>query len=164
MKFPSLIALSLVAAFAFCGCGGKDRPADFPKIYPFEVKVVQAGQPLAGASVMFHTEDAALSKWAVGGQTDEDGVAEIYTHGFPGAPIGTFKVTVQKIAREGGPTNAEEAKQMSPDVYAQTFEVVAPEYKNVDETPFTAEVGKKQKDVLTLDVGDEYREEIFSGS
>lgn len=163
MKYPHLVALSLAATLVFFGCRQGKRPDGFPPIYPFSVKVVQAGEPLAEASVIFHTDDASIEKWAVGGSTDERGVAKISTQGFPGAPIGTFKVTVQKIALEGGPTNAEEARAMSPDQYAKMFELVAPEFKNVDETPFVAEVGKKQREILTLDLGETYREEISAG-
>lgn len=60
------------------------------------VSVIQDGKPLPGAKVALISSDSSV-KWTVGGTTDEQGVAKLVTHGqYPGAPAGSYKVTVSK--------------------------------------------------------------------
>ncbi len=87
-------AVCVVVLIAINGCAGKKKPDGMPKLVPCSVKIVQAGNPLAGATVSFYSDS---SQWSVGGTTDENGVAKMYTHGeYPGSPEGSYKVTVEK--------------------------------------------------------------------
>ncbi|MDO4587047.1 MAG: hypothetical protein Q4C95_07080 [Planctomycetia bacterium] len=157
--------VALLIGLCVCpSCGGKKYPDGFPKVYPLKVKVIQAGAPLADASINFFAEDATISKWAVGGTTNAEGIAEIRTQNFPGCPAGKFKVVVKKTVQEGGPQNAEEAKQMRegkefPPVVVR--EMVSKEFGDHLKTPLSIEVtGSEGNTVPEFDVGDAYEEDI----
>jgi hypothetical protein len=91
--------------FVFCflivqGCGHSLKPDDFPIIYGCSITLTQEGKPLAGANVILFSKDGSCS-WSVGGTTDSNGTAVIFTHGrFSGAPAGDFLVTVTKTEAE----------------------------------------------------------------
>ena len=101
LKSIHTTVLLFLAAALFSGCSPSDRPEGLPTLYPCEITVIQDGAPLAGANVTFMGDQP----WAVGGGTDDKGVARIFTHGkFEGAPIGTYSVLISKTILEGGPT------------------------------------------------------------
>lgn len=77
--------MSLVAV----GCGQSG-----PKLYPVSGTVTYDGQPLEGASVLFIPQGGRPSM----GMTDGSGKFTIATNGKPGAPQGTYNVTVSKQA------------------------------------------------------------------
>ncbi len=158
--------LTLFAAFAavltFGACGGEKRPEGFPELYPCSVKVIQGGAPLPGATVSLVGEDPQLMRWACGGNADENGVVELSTYGFPGAPAGTFKVVVTKTERPGAPTNAEEAAKTSPEELEglETFRLVDAIYGSHTTTPLTIEVKAGNNPEQTVDVGEAVREVV----
>lgn len=85
--FPCLLSILLFGA-----CKKENRPDGMPVLYPCKVKITLQDAPLEGASVNL----ANATPWSGGGTTDQNGVVDIMTRGFPGAPEGEFKVLVTK--------------------------------------------------------------------
>ena len=146
------------------GCGGKELPAGFPKLYPCTITIVQEGEPLAGAVVRLHPQNPL--DWMVDGKTDGRGVAVIHTHGIhAGAPAGDFKVTVDKLESvvpplpENLPTDEAALSRLYNQQEADTkeYRLVEPEYSKVDSTTLTITIDSK-KTSETFDVGKKYRE------
>jgi hypothetical protein len=85
------------------GCSPQHKPSDFPKLYSYTFTVLSQGQPVEKAKVMFLAEQPGQN-WSVVGETNNRGVAEIYTHQGSymesGIPEGTFKVTIFKSPEE----------------------------------------------------------------
>ena len=96
MDVRYLLLLTLSVVFFVPGCQEK-TPEGFPKLIKnASVTVIQDGNPLADAKVTLYSDDPAI-KWTIGGKTDANGAAKLVTHGqYPGAPAGTFQVTVSK--------------------------------------------------------------------
>ena len=148
----------LFCAFALfvAGCGGSERPPGFPKLYPVSLKVAQEGQPLGGASVSLKISDNSMT-WSIGGKTDEQGLAILWTHGkFRGAPIGTFKVAVEKIFNEGEAEMLEAANRedfaAANKIQVNSFSFVKDEYSSVSTTPIEIEITKNSKEI-EIDAG-----------
>ncbi|MDO5553286.1 MAG: hypothetical protein Q4G68_05955 [Planctomycetia bacterium] len=99
MKNLPVHGIVLFALFAM-GCGKSVSPDGLPSLLPLTLTVTQEGIPLTEASLMLVPAPPYDGRnWAIGGITDQTGVARIYTHGkYPGAPEGTYKVIVHKIA------------------------------------------------------------------
>jgi len=80
------------------GCS-RNKPADFPKTYHYTFTVFSQRNPVEKAKVMFFPEQSGQS-WVVVGETNNNGIAQIYTHQGSymesGIPAGTFKVIVFK--------------------------------------------------------------------
>ncbi len=95
------------------GCG-KGLPDGFPKTYPMTVTVTNGTTPIPDARVMFIPETGGVG-YAIGGTTDQAGVAKIRTaqgdHDAAGIPEGQFVVTVQDVINiDLGVTPEESAK------------------------------------------------------
>ena len=89
--FQRLFLLGAVAcaSVANVGCGGEKRPEGFPEVAECSIKILQEGAPLEGAKVNLVAQDPALMRWGCGGVTNADGVVELRTNGYPGAPVGS---------------------------------------------------------------------------
>jgi hypothetical protein len=99
MKKIYLLILSL-CFLMIQGCGGSPKPDGFPIIYDCSITLTQEGKPLTGADIILFSKDGQCS-WSVGGTTDSNGKAVIFTHGrFSGVPAGDFLVTVSKTEAE----------------------------------------------------------------
>ena len=69
-------------------------PDGMPKLYDFDMVVLQNGTPLEGAQV---TLRCSAHPYLVTGVTDKKGVAQLMTEGrYDGAPAGEYKVSVVK--------------------------------------------------------------------
>ncbi|MDR1957756.1 MAG: hypothetical protein LBQ54_01695 [Planctomycetaceae bacterium] len=94
------VCLLLIYTVMLSGCNGKRLPDGWPKTYPCTIKVTKGGTALEGAMTVLSPANGPGGNWAVGGITDANGVAVIHTsytnYSTPGAPEGTFKVTVSK--------------------------------------------------------------------
>lgn len=96
----------LVTLCLFClvvvGCS-QQKPEKFPKLYSYTFTVLSQGQPVEKAKVMFLSEQLGQS-WSVIGETNNRGIAQIYTHQGSymesGIPAGTFAVTIFKEPEE----------------------------------------------------------------
>jgi len=155
-QFSAVCCLLFTCALLLSGCGGSNTPPGFPKLYPVSLKVIQEGQPLAGASVNLRISDNSMT-WSIGGRTDERGVAVLWTHGkFCGVPAGTFKVAVEKVVNEGenemllaldrGDSAAAAKIQVS------SYSFVKNEYTSVETTPIEIEITKKSR-IIDIDAG-----------
>ena len=121
-----------------------------PKLYPaVRVKVVQDGQPLENAYVSLRSEDKSLS-WGIGGKTDAQGVAQLWTHGkYKGAYAGTFKVVVTKEVNEGekeyiDAMNQNDAKAAAA-IKVQSFSFVEDKFGLESQTPLKIDIESSSK-------------------
>jgi hypothetical protein len=150
--------LCICVSFTFisiCGCWKTSNlPADFPKIYPCEITVVQEGKPLADAVVSFSPiGTAGKYSGSCSGSTDTSGLASIKTYAQNGVPLGKYKVLISKWKDEGG-TEVEDEFGSKSIKGAKVYSYVEAKYSDKDLTPFEIEI-KEQKEVQTLqcDVG-----------
>lgn len=155
--------LGLTALLA--GCGGKERPAGFPDLYPTTLTITQAGKPLAGASVNVYPIEGTACTWPVGGRTDNSGKVSLMTQSdFAGVPAGDFAVTVSKseFSLKEDMTNAD-GEPIPPETFAgqdlskvdarfvNVAEMVPEEYLAAETTPLSISV-QKGKNAFTLNV------------
>ena len=152
MRLSTTITLILSIAF-FTGCGGKKMPAGMPKLYPVSVSVTQEGKPLDDTAVSLRYSDPTAGTWAVGGKTGTDGIAKLYTNGYPGAPLGKFKVVLIKQASEGGKERDEALARgdtaAASKIKVKLWSCVQEEYNDPEKTPLEVEITASTK---TLDV------------
>jgi len=162
MKKSSIFTL-LVATVVSCalGCGGPQKPADLPDLFPVKLTVVQDGKPLEGATI-YLVDTTSTSRFTVGYQTDAKGVAELRTDGkFPGCPAGTYKVVITKkfmpeMPKENPPSDPEakaEYDRKIAELNAQVAETVAVEFTRPTTTPEEIEVTSAGLE-KTIDVGE----------
>lgn len=154
------VAVGLVALLAgMTGCGPK-KPDGFPEIYPTTVKIIQAGAPLAGASVTFIAQNVDKT-WVVSGTTNDSGVATLLTEAyFKGAPAGKYVVTVTKVSSDWSHAakSNEEYDAMQERGEESTFTTtfsVEPKFADPNQSGLEAEVGTGTND-FTFDVGDKF--------
>lgn len=138
-KFMSLSLILLLAAFV-TACK-PNRPKGCPKLYPCTLKIIQGGEPLEGATVSVFPDDPELARWPIVGLTDANGQVALMTQTFPGAPLGSYTVTVSK---------SENIIAMPP----QHIEHVASEFADRGTSPLKIEVVKNLAEPIQLDVGD----------
>ena len=140
--FRKMMVLSLAVFLAVSVTACKpNRPKGCPKLYPCTLKIIQDGEPLEGAMVSLFPEKTELSRWPMSGRTDVNGEVVLMTQTFPGAPLGSYKVTVSK----------EEDMQQLPPVIIQH---VDEEFIDKETTPLKIEVVKEMLEPITLDVGE----------
>ena len=149
----SALAITLLATI---GCGGSPRPDGLPPTYPLTIKVLQEGQPLGDAAVALIDQDSSV-KWAIGGTTNAEGIAQIWTHGtYNGAPEGNYSVVITKTIYEGlddyndamirGDTAAAQRIQVN------MFQLVEDAYTVAKDTPIKVEVTRSTR-TLEVDAG-----------
>lgn len=170
----SVLTLGLLAMSA-CGCG-EQRPQGLPELYPASITITQGGENLAGATVSLFPEDTAISRWPVGGVTDESGKARLVTYGkFEGAPAGKFKVMVNKTVSEGDPmpdppgpkASAEERAAYDRAIKTgsyEVFQVIAAEYRTANKTSLMVEIAPNGDNAIALDVGQAVKEKDIQAS
>jgi len=150
----TMIFLLAVSLLALPGCSPSDRPDGLPTLYPTEITVIQGGVPLEGANVVLVGDQP----WAIGGGTDGNGVARIFTHGrFEGAPAGQFSVLVTKSVTEGAPTQEELDNPSFSGSRGTIYSTVNRQFSVQASTPLTIEIvpGNNSQ---TFDVGAAVRE------
>lgn len=81
------IAVVVLLVAASIGCG-----PSAPKLYPATGSVTFEGKPVDGASVVFIPQEGRPSM----ALTDSSGKFTLTTSGQPGAPVGTYTVTISK--------------------------------------------------------------------
>jgi len=135
--FPKITCafLGVLLLFATSGCGEK-YPEGMPKLVKVSLTFTQEGQPLQGATVSLFSEDPNF-QWAVGGSTDNSGVAVLKTHGsYAGAPEGRFKICVRKYVREGELQTMANPGAPPP----MDYNFVDAQYANKNDTPLSIEI------------------------
>lgn len=143
--FVSLCGCFLLGLSAV-GCGSApDRPENMPPLLPVQVKLLQDGTPLAGASVRL-VPNGASSSWYTGGTTNDQGIAEVHTHGkFSGAPAGKYKLVVTKFETPSATSSTLENLNQ-PTSKDATYDLVDPKFGNPSKTTLELEVTEGQAD------------------
>jgi len=155
MKFY-ILGLFIPIVVCLVGCPGEKRPDGMPPLYPAAcVKVVQDGKPLEDAYVSLRPDDKGM-KWGIGGKTDTQGVAQLWTHGkYKGAPAGTFKVVVTKEVKEGEKEYVDALtrndQKAADAIKVQQFSFVEDKFTVERLTPLTLEITSSSK-TLEVDV------------
>ena len=105
-----------------------------------------------GVHISLVAIDSEAGKWNVSGITDGSGTADLMCRSFPGAPLGTFKVLLDKkdppalvTAPVADPSQVEMKEQVNH---------IDASFSDPDETPFTITIEKKQKQVPVFDIAD----------
>jgi hypothetical protein len=134
----NLLVILCFISLVLTGCSNH-KPSEFPKLYPYTFTVLLQGQPVEKAQVMFLSEQTGQG-WAVGGKTNNRGIAEIYTHQGSymesGIPAGTFKVTIFKE-----PEELEQFAKSKEEMDKMTQE---------EEVQYTIQFGKAMKTAKTI--------------
>lgn len=146
--FASIVSLLGISSL---GCGGPSGPDGMPELHPTILTITQGGAPLEGASVQLVSTDPTLSRWACGGASDAMGQVVITTLGqYPGAAVGTYKVTVFKELMETtGPANADPA---TPSV-TKAFALVDPKFQTTETTPASVTITAGENKPPAIDLG-----------
>jgi hypothetical protein len=147
--FSLFLVLSLVF---YSGCGGKKMPAGMPKLYPVTISVTQEDKPFADCLVSLRYPDSSLGTWAVGGRTEANGIAKLYTDGYPGAPAGKFKVVLIKQEDVGLKEREQADAAAASRIQVKIWSCVKPEYNDLAKTPLEVEITKSTK-TLSVDAG-----------
>ncbi|MCL2744441.1 MAG: hypothetical protein FWE67_11385 [Planctomycetaceae bacterium] len=140
----------LLSAVFFCtavcslsGCGGPEKPKDFPKLYSCNIGITQNGAPVEGVQVVLYDPEVN-SRWAVGGITDRSGNAAVRTHGqFVGAPAGKYKIFLTKTIYEGqGWDNPEsDTRKWVEDI--KTYSLIDAQYTDREKSPLELTIENK---------------------
>ena len=148
--------LLLFLSFGQLMTGCKEpRPDGFPEIHPVTLHVTQEGKPLGEAAISLFASDG--STWSIGGTTDNNGNAQITTHGkFVGAPLGQFKVVIRKQINEGEDEYNEAMNRQdlaaAAKIDVKVFAYVDDVYNSPQTTPVEIEIKKGDK-VIEIDAG-----------
>ena len=150
--------LGLFATIVVClvGCSKEKRPDGMPPLNPAVcIKVVQDGKPLDDANVSLRSQDKSLT-WGIGGKTDAQGVAQLWTHGkYKGAYAGTFKVVVTKEIKEGEKEYVEALSrndtQAAAAIKVQCFSYVEDKFGSESQTTLTVNIDSASK-IIEVDV------------
>ncbi|MBQ9813272.1 MAG: hypothetical protein IJM54_08140 [Thermoguttaceae bacterium] len=158
MKKIVIATLCVLLAVASTSCKKEKRPDGMPDIYPCSLKIVQDSAPLADAQVSIVSSDPQIMRFPCGGNTDANGIVELKTMGFKGAPAGSFKVVVSKIEATNRPSSYEEAQQLQEQgAKEESFDLVDRKYADASTTPLSIEVQKSNPAPIELDVGEAVR-------
>ena len=151
--------LILFVLIVLCGCTPSRRPKDLPKLYPCEITVTQKGTPLAEAVVQLVPTETN-QKYASAATTGPDGKVVMSTYGFPGVPVGKYKVVVIKNHEDDIVYKTDESGEKVI-VSSNTYRMVETAYSNAKTTPLELEItGKGPKIEKTLEVGEPIRVKI----
>lgn len=158
------VGILLATLAVATGCS-EPRLEGMPETYPTSITLTQDGTPLAGATVVLFPEDSSLTRWPVGGTTDEQGKAEMMTSTkYAGAPAGKFKVIVNKTVTEGDPYPTHPGVGATRDQINEydralktgkfeMFKVVEQQYRTASTTTLNVEISASGENNLTEDVG-----------
>ncbi|MDR0609790.1 MAG: hypothetical protein LBG58_06750 [Planctomycetaceae bacterium] len=134
--------LFLISLVLVVGCTREQRPEGIPTLYPCIITITQDGKPLAGAMVTLYTESSDDRRWSPGGTTNPQGAVQIKVLGkYSGAPVGTYKVTVEK----------QEIENVNSNSYYH-ISLMETQYTKLQETPLKIEVTPQGVN-QTFDVG-----------
>ena len=152
-KYCYLLLFSLLVV---SGCSDSSRPADLPPLFPCTVLVTQGGVPLGDAIVELRPEDA--QKYRPTAITNAEGKAVMGTYGYPGAPVGKYKIVVSKIIEDNVVDRIDEFGKrvvMSRDRY----QVVEDRFSKPETSPHEIEITSKRVQT-EIDVGNPVRQPI----
>ena len=152
-----LVAICVALTFS-TSCKREKRPDGMPDIYPCSIRVVQDGKPLADAEIAIVSSDPQIARFPCGGITDANGIAELKTMTFKGAPKGSFKVVVSKVEWINRPSCYEEAqKNQSEGIKEESYDLVDRKYGDSSTTPLKIEIQENALEPIEIDVGEAVR-------
>ena len=132
------MVLALAVLGAMAGCGGPDRPMTVP----VSGIVRYAGQPVAGADVVFQPQQGPMAT----GQTDEQGRFQLMTfQPGDGAVPGEYAVMISKKEAVVDPRQPENP-------YPQVRDVLPPRYGNATQSRLTVRVQAAQRNDFPFDL------------
>ncbi|MDR0337760.1 MAG: carboxypeptidase-like regulatory domain-containing protein [Planctomycetaceae bacterium] len=144
----------VIAALIVVGCSTSDKPTDLPSLYPCTVTITQNNSPLAEAMVEFVPVDSSNAKYRAASITDENGKVSMKTYGFPGVPIGKYKVVVSKNIQDDLVYAYNPSTEQKEIVSFKKYQMVDPQYSSAETTPHEIEItDKKRKEQYVFDVG-----------
>ncbi|MDR2706499.1 MAG: hypothetical protein LBC02_12030 [Planctomycetaceae bacterium] len=162
------LMIPLLMLLFFNGCNNeRKRPDEMPTLYRCTLCFTQENIPLADAVVSLYPVSQAFS-WTIGGRTDENGTAEIFTDAyFRGLPEGEFKIVVRKFEvvtpkpPDVLPQNDDEISRMFNNINRNIHEysLVDVQFSDVKSSPLTLTV-KKSKNNETFELGKKVRVKI----
>jgi hypothetical protein len=137
-------------AISLLGCSGDDEWVEGrSKVVPVSGRVMYQGQPLAGATVMFHAEGEEVT---ASGLTNDKGEFQLRTYeGTDGAVPGSHKVTVKKVEVKTVPNPDDE--NLGP-ISSEEIWHTPQKYALKNETPLTLTVGESGEKSLEVLVED----------
>ncbi len=120
---------ALLLAAALAGCSASEN------LTPVSGKVLSGSEPLSTGSITFHPESPSTdgNPLVPRAELAADGTYSLFTNASPGAPPGSYKVTISAEA----PRDAEAS---GADAYAPAQYLVKDQYMSPDKTPLTVEV------------------------
>jgi hypothetical protein len=156
MKKNNFVLLLLFCVMPI-GCGiNSSRPVDLPALNSCKITITQNGTPLNEAAVIAIAQNTTAKYRTATGTTDANGVAELCTYGFSGAPVGEFNVIVKKAVLEGAEeiTDAFGVKQISG---GKDYNLVNKKYSNEKTTDLKIDI-KTGENFFSFDVGEPVHE------
>lgn len=157
MRKLLVLALCLLIVTT-ASCKQEKRPAGMPEIYPCSLKIVQDSAPLADAEVSVVSSDPQIVRFPCGGVSDQDGIVELKTMGFKGAPAGSFKVVVSKIEYLNQPKSYDEAQKFqSEGIKEESFDLVDRKFGDASTTDLQIEIQQSNSAPIEIDVGEAVR-------
>lgn len=155
----SCVSLAIGLVIGIAGCQDIPKPADLPELFSVTVLVMQDSAPLSRATVLLSSPDF---RWSVGGVTDANGLAVLWTSGrYRGVPAGSYRVTVTKdeVVEKPNPHHRPEVDNMP--VLSRLVQTVEPRYRRPDTTSLelviSADLAGSAAPQATLDVGNSCR-------
>lgn len=147
IKLGLFAVLSTVLLLTQAGCGGGKKAVEGrPKVVPVSGVVMLQGQPLAGATVLFHSETEEVTAT---GLSDDQGRFTLRTYAAAdGAVPGTHKVTVKKTELKVVPNPDD--PNLGP-ISSEEIWITPKNYGSRETTPLQLTVGEKgEKDLSVL--------------
>ena len=135
---------AVLAVFCWGCSGGTPVPEYAGRLVPVTGTVTLDGQPLAGASIVFHPDAKVQGGENAFGTTEPDGSYELQTivvgHGpKPGAVPATYVVTIHKVTMpDGSPVPADMTDADAESEGAKS--VVPARYTQMEQSPLKVEV------------------------
>lgn len=158
MKRILIATLCVVLVATLTSCKKESRPEGMPDLFPCSIKIIQDSAPLADAQVSIVSNDPQIARFPCGGNTNSEGIVQLKTMGFNGAPEGSFKVVVSKIEALNQPTSYEEAQKFEEEgTEEESFDLVERQYGDSSSTPLLIEVQRSNPAPIELDVGSAVR-------
>ena len=118
-----------IACLAVVGC---TKEAGLPELVPVSGTVTLDGKPVSGANVTFMPSGTTRGSGA-DGRTDAEGVYQLRArHGGAGAAVGTYKVTVSKLAKPDG--SEVTPGDATPPALSGAREMLPAQYTNLSQT------------------------------
>jgi len=169
MSKQSILICVAVLLATVLSCNKNSLPPDVPEIAPCVITILKDGKPVNDATVSLSRTEGH-GGWTVYGMTDFEGIAKITTASVnasaQGAPIGDYKVTVQKeppVPR--GNKTPEEMQRMTRDersaynaALRKQFAALPREVPNIfyqnNTTPITLKVEPKTGATVTFELND----------